>query len=103
VKALSPALRKRVVIGSKIVPNKCNDVINECNGTLKRLGIDSIDLYMVHGTSITCHRLALLTAALLIGPLAHRRILHGALRRCSLLIVQSINSILMAHFAGAVY
>jgi aryl-alcohol dehydrogenase-like predicted oxidoreductase len=39
VKALSPAQRRRIVIGSKIVPNKCNDVINECEETLKNLGI----------------------------------------------------------------
>jgi len=37
-----------VVIGSKIVPNLCTDVIGECNAALDRLGIDCIDLYMVH-------------------------------------------------------
>ena len=30
------------------MPNKCTDVIGECNAALERLGIDSIDLYMVH-------------------------------------------------------
>lgn len=48
LKTLPAEQRRRVVIGSKIVPNKCNDVIGECNGTLERLGIDCIDLYMVH-------------------------------------------------------
>lgn len=37
-----------MVIGSKIVPNKCVDVIGECNEALARLQIDYIDLYMVH-------------------------------------------------------
>ncbi len=38
------------MIGSKILPNNCaeSQVENACNGTLERLGIDCIDLYMVH-------------------------------------------------------
>ena len=37
-----------MVIGSKILPNNCGDPERHLNGTLERLGIDCIDLYMVH-------------------------------------------------------
>ena len=38
------------MIGSKILPNHCaeSQVEETCNATLARLGIDCIDLYMVH-------------------------------------------------------
>lgn len=48
LRTLDDETRKSVVIGSKILPNDCGDVRAHCEGTLKRLGVDSIDLYMVH-------------------------------------------------------
>ena len=43
-------IKGKVVVGSKILPNHCaeNEVEQYCEATLKRLQIDSIDLYMVH-------------------------------------------------------
>jgi len=41
-------IRNKVVIGSKILPNNCNEVEKYCQDTLDRLQIDCIDLYMVH-------------------------------------------------------
>ena len=40
--------KDHVVIGSKIVPGNCFDVEKHCNETLSRLGVKSIELYMVH-------------------------------------------------------
>ncbi len=40
--------RSEVVIGSKILPNHCNDVRGHCQKTCSRLQINYIDLYMVH-------------------------------------------------------
>jgi len=48
LKLLSPEKRRQIVIGSKILPNNCGDVQQSLDGTLQRLGIDCIDLYMVH-------------------------------------------------------
>lgn len=48
LKELSPELRSKIVIGSKITPNHCGDVAGTLAATLERLGIDCIDLYMVH-------------------------------------------------------
>eukprot|EP00943_MAST-04B_sp_MAST-4B-sp1_P002644 g2644.t1 len=45
---LSNEDRDKVIIGSKILPNHANDVRKYTEGTLKRLGIACIDLYMVH-------------------------------------------------------
>eukprot|EP00941_MAST-03F_sp_MAST-3F-sp1_P000029 g29.t1 len=52
-RALGTALRTnnllgKSVIGSKILPNNCLDVSKSLDGTLSRLGVDSIDLYMIH-------------------------------------------------------
>jgi len=48
LKDLEPQQRNRVIIGSKILPNNCGKVRDHCVGTLSRLGISCIDLYMVH-------------------------------------------------------
>ena len=48
LKKLDKETREKVIIGSKIVPNKCGDVRKECLATLKRLDMESLDLYMVH-------------------------------------------------------
>ena len=50
VKNLDAASRDKVVIGSKLLPNHCGlgDVEKYTQGTLDRLQIDCIDLYMVH-------------------------------------------------------
>ena len=45
---LSAEQRENVVIGSKILPNHCSDVREYAFKTLDRLGVDCIDLYMVH-------------------------------------------------------
>jgi aryl-alcohol dehydrogenase-like predicted oxidoreductase len=45
---LSPERRAKVVIGSKIPPNSCNEIESHLDGTLERLQVDSIGLYMVH-------------------------------------------------------
>ena len=46
--ALEPGVRENVVIGSKILPNNCSAVRKHCEATLARLGVITIDLYMVH-------------------------------------------------------
>ena len=48
LKKLDKETREKVIVGSKIVPNKCGDVRKECLATLKRLDMESLDLYMVH-------------------------------------------------------
>ena len=50
VKKLSPEMRQKVVIGSKILPANCgdDDIEKHCDASLARLGMDCIDLYMVH-------------------------------------------------------
>jgi aryl-alcohol dehydrogenase-like predicted oxidoreductase len=48
IKALEEPTRAKVVVGSKILPNHCNDVRSHCAATLARLGVECIDLYMVH-------------------------------------------------------
>ena len=45
---LDPAARQGVILGSKILPNNCSNVRESLTATLDRLGISSIDLYMVH-------------------------------------------------------
>jgi myo-inositol catabolism protein IolS len=45
---LSKEDRDTVVIGSKILPNHCDDVRKYTEDTLERLGEECIDLYMVH-------------------------------------------------------
>jgi len=46
--ALPAEARAKARIGSKILPNNCADVRGHLEATLKRLGVDSIELYMVH-------------------------------------------------------
>jgi aryl-alcohol dehydrogenase-like predicted oxidoreductase len=46
--ALPPEVRAKVRIGSKILPNNCGNVRAHLEATLKRLGVQSIELYMVH-------------------------------------------------------
>ena len=46
--SLDEGTRAKCVIGSKILPNNCGDVRAHCEGTLARLGVPAIDLYMVH-------------------------------------------------------
>ena len=48
LKTLSPEVRAKVVIGSKILPNDCGAVREHVEGTCARLGVEAIDLYMVH-------------------------------------------------------
>jgi len=48
LKTLDPELRKKLTIGSKIVPNQCSSALSALEGTLSRLQVDSIDLYQVH-------------------------------------------------------
>ena len=48
LKALAPEARAKVVIGSKILPNNCGDVRKYTEASLARLGVESVDLYMVH-------------------------------------------------------
>lgn len=48
LKTLSPEARGAVVIGSKILPNDCGNVREHVEGSRARLGVDAIDLYMVH-------------------------------------------------------
>jgi len=49
-KALKGIPRNEVVIGTKVSPSNAyrNTVIDHCESSLKRLGTDHIDLYMVH-------------------------------------------------------
>ena len=47
LRVLAGDKRKPVIIGSKILPNHCGEVRKHCEGTLARLGINCIDLYMV--------------------------------------------------------
>mmetsp|Transcript_22277 Transcript_22277/g.41809 ORF Transcript_22277/g.41809 Transcript_22277/m.41809 type:complete len:380 (-) Transcript_22277:147-1286(-) len=48
LKELDKDLRSQVIVGSKVLPNNCSDVRKALKGTLDRLGMKSIDLYMVH-------------------------------------------------------
>ncbi|KAK3244450.1 hypothetical protein CYMTET_45935 [Cymbomonas tetramitiformis] len=48
LRQLTPGDRKPVLIGSKILPNNCLDVRKHTEGTLTRLGVEYIDIYMVH-------------------------------------------------------
>jgi len=50
VKKLSPEMRQKIIIGSKILPAGCgdDDVEKHCDASLARLGMECIDLYMVH-------------------------------------------------------
>ena len=50
LKALSPEDRAKCIVGSKILPNHCSydDVRKYVDGTLDRLGVDAIDLMMIH-------------------------------------------------------
>ena len=45
---LSPEVRAGIRIGSKILPNHCDDVRKYVTLTLERLGVETIDLIMVH-------------------------------------------------------
>ncbi|MCU0937997.1 MAG: aldo/keto reductase [Burkholderiaceae bacterium] len=49
-RALRGVARERVVIGSKVSPGHCYPGVLErhCEASLRRLGIDYLDLYMVH-------------------------------------------------------
>jgi aryl-alcohol dehydrogenase-like predicted oxidoreductase len=47
-KNLGPDARKKLTIGSKILPNHCLGVRWHCASTCARLGVECIDLYMVH-------------------------------------------------------
>jgi len=48
LKTLTEEQRSKAIVGSKILPNHCGDVRTYCEKTLERLGLTSIDLYMVH-------------------------------------------------------
>ena len=48
LKELTAEERSKVVIGSKILPNDCGKVAEKVEETLERLGVECIDLYMVH-------------------------------------------------------
>lgn len=48
IASLDAETRARVVVGSKIKPNSCFDVESAVEGSLTRLGLPAIDLYMVH-------------------------------------------------------
>jgi diketogulonate reductase-like aldo/keto reductase len=47
---LSPEKRSKVFIGSKIAPTNCAEskVEEHCLASLERLGIECLDLYIVH-------------------------------------------------------
>jgi len=45
---LTEEQRSKAFVGSKILPNHCADVRTYCDKTLERLGLDCIDLYMIH-------------------------------------------------------
>jgi myo-inositol catabolism protein IolS len=49
-KALKGIPRDHVLIGTKVSPSNCyrKTLIEHCNGSLKRLGMDYIDIYMIH-------------------------------------------------------
>lgn len=49
-KALKDVPRDRVIVGSKIVPSNLypNILIEHCEASLRRLGMDYLDLYMIH-------------------------------------------------------
>ena len=48
--ALQGVPRDRVIIGSKVTPAHCyhDTLIESCEASLRRLGVDTIDLYMIH-------------------------------------------------------
>jgi len=48
LKALAPELRQKLTVATKIVPNQCGDVQAALQASLKRLQLESIDLYQVH-------------------------------------------------------
>lgn len=48
LRALDPALRQRLVVASKVVPNQCGNILSALEGTLKRLQLEAIDLFQVH-------------------------------------------------------
>mmetsp|Transcript_13477 Transcript_13477/g.33052 ORF Transcript_13477/g.33052 Transcript_13477/m.33052 type:complete len:378 (-) Transcript_13477:93-1226(-) len=48
LEALQPEDKKRVVVGSKILPNNMSDCRKSLEATLKRLKAKYVDLYMVH-------------------------------------------------------
>jgi aryl-alcohol dehydrogenase-like predicted oxidoreductase len=50
LKSLDPSVRKPIIVGTKIAPNSCSeaDLKNHLEQSLKRLGLDYVDLYMIH-------------------------------------------------------
>jgi len=48
LKTLDPESRKKLTVASKLVPNQCGSILSALEGTLKRLQLDSIDLFQVH-------------------------------------------------------
>jgi len=53
-KALKEIGRDNMVVATKVAGNhlRYDDVIKACNGSLKRLGVNSIDLYQIHWPSV---------------------------------------------------
>ena len=47
-KSLTSCNAKNIIIGSKILPNNCANVRKYCSESCQRLGVKTIDLYMVH-------------------------------------------------------
>ena len=47
LKQLAPELRSKCIVGTKIVPNNCDEVERHLTEQLERLQMDCVDLYMV--------------------------------------------------------
>ncbi|MEK6793153.1 MAG: aldo/keto reductase [Spirochaetota bacterium] len=49
-KAIKGLPREKLIIGTKLSPSNCEPktLVEHCEASLKRLGIDAVDLYMVH-------------------------------------------------------
>ena len=48
IKQLQEDLREQVVIGTKCLPENTKEIKKHCEESLKRLGIEQIELYIVH-------------------------------------------------------
>jgi len=48
LRRLDPEVRAKLVIASKVVPNRCDKLLSSLEETLTRLQLDAIDLYQVH-------------------------------------------------------
>lgn len=48
ISSLSAEQKSKIIVGSKILPNNCGNIEASLEGTLQRLGVECIDLYMVH-------------------------------------------------------